>query len=473
MVNQWNNVLPIQPEPPTWASVSIETIKQDKDLRLEACLYASKAEIFKNKIRKNKYGFVELSKIVTECFYPNRFKRNYVSKKNGLPFFMPSQMQELNPKPYKYIAYKQIKNIENLIVRTNTLLITRSGTIGDVALVNKSLENGLFSDDIIRVVPRQLIDLGYIYAYFKSKIGNNIIQSINYGSVIQHIEPEHLLKLPIPNAPDNTKQEIHQLVIDSFALRDKSNELLQRAEEKLQNALKLPKIEDFERKDNQAYTFSINSEDLKDRLEANYYHPIVRDIEQHLKQHAASVIYLGDRQIVDSIFLPNRYKRCYVKPEFGVPFLGGKEILELDPRGEKYLSRSKHKNLIQELTLHENMLLITRSGTIGKVVLVPSHWQNWTASEHLLRVNPVSDDVAGYLFVWLNSQWALPLIQRHTYGSVIFEITEYHLADVAVPLVEQSIMAEINQLALSANKLRTDAFNKEQQALAMFEKILD
>ena len=471
MVNQWNNVLPIQPEPPTWASVSIETIKQDKDLRLEACLYASKAEIFKNKIRKNKYGFLLLQNVV-DCYHFPRFKRVFV-KKSAFGIYQPSQIQELSPQPVAYISGKTGTNIDLLRVKKGQILMTCSGTIGKVTYVSDTFDRFIFSHDLLRIDVEKSEKAGYIYAYFKSKIGNSIIQSTNYGSVIQHIEPEHLLKLPIPNAPDNTKQEIHQLVIDSFALRDKSNELLQRAEEKLQNALKLPKIEDFERKDNQAYTFSINSEDLKDRLEANYYHPIVRDIEQHLKQHAASVTCLGDRQIVDSIFLPKRFKRHYVSAQVGVPFLGGKEILELDPRGEKYLSRSKHKNLIQELTLHENMLLITCSGTIGKVVLVPSHWQNWTASQHLLRVNPVSDDVAGYLFVWLNSQWALPLIQRHTYGSVIFEITEYHLADVAVPLVEQSIMTEINQLALSANKLRTDAFNKEQQALAMFEKILD
>ncbi|MBR3482854.1 MAG: hypothetical protein IKH45_08275 [Neisseriaceae bacterium] len=88
----------------------------------------------------------------------------------------------------------------------------------------------------------------------------------------------------------------------------------------------------------------------------------------------------------------------------------------------------------------------------------------------------MSDEIAGYLFLWLNSPWNLLLIQRHTYGSIIFEITEYHLADVSVPLIDKSIIKEINQLALSANKLRTDAFNKEQQdwqCLKIFSMIND
>ncbi|MBR3482852.1 MAG: hypothetical protein IKH45_08265 [Neisseriaceae bacterium] len=49
------------------------------------------------------------------------------------------------------------------------------------------------------------------------------------------------------------------------------------------------KIEDFERKDNQSYTFSTNSEDLKEQLGASYEHPIVQKIEQHLKQYAQQV----------------------------------------------------------------------------------------------------------------------------------------------------------------------------------------
>ena len=172
--------------------------------------------------------------------------------------------------------------------------------------------------------------------------------------------------------------------MDFFALLDQSNELLQQTEEKLQNTWKLNKIEDFERKDNQSYTFSTNSEDLKEQLGASYEHPIVQKIEQHLKQYAQQVTWLGDGKVVDNIFLTSRYKRCYVSLQYGIPFLGGKKIFELDPHGEKYLSRTKHKDLIEQLTLKENMLLITCSGTIGKVVLVPSHWQNWTSSQHLL-----------------------------------------------------------------------------------------
>lgn len=458
-------------QPAQWVGVSIEEILKSKDLRLEASVYVTEAAQATQKVLHNRYGFTSVGKLVSLCFYPNRFKRQYVDKQ-GAPFFMPSQMNEINPQPYKFISLNNIKNVDELRVQKGTLLITRSGTIGNVALVTNSLENGLFSDDIIRVKAKQDENLSYLYVYLKHKIGNSVIQSGNYGSVIQHIEPEHLLQLPIPNAPDALKTQIHEQVMDSFVLRDKSNELLQQAQDLLQKSLNLPPLDAFKYPNRQAETWSISVEDLAGRFEAGYHNPVVHRIEAHLQKHAKQVSTLADKSLVSEINLPNRYKRHYVEPEFGVPFLGGKEILELDPRGEKYLSLKRHSDEIaNELTLSENMILVTRSGTIGKVVLVPKYWQDWAASEHLLRVKPVNDDVAGYLAVWLKSPWALPLIQRHTYGSVIFEIDQYHLSEVSVPIVDSETISQINQLALEANALRTEAFEKEQEALAMFERI--
>ncbi|HFX2462309.1 TPA: hypothetical protein ACIA70_000617 [Salmonella enterica subsp. enterica serovar Java] len=116
------------------------------------------------------------------------------------------------------------------------------------------------------------------------------------------------------------------------------------------------------------------------------------------------------------------------------------------------------------------MLLVTRSGTIGKVALVPEHWLGRAASEHLLRVIPSGRHRAGYLYAWLSSEWALPLIRRHTYGAVIFEIDQHHLADVEVPLLEEPLMSEINHLVLEANRLRYLAFQNEQPASAIFKR---
>ncbi|MBS0859504.1 restriction endonuclease subunit S [Providencia rettgeri] len=452
-----------------WISIPLQEIF-DNDLRLEAGVYATDAEKAKLSVINNQYGAIYLSEFIDTHHCP-RFKRIFVDKSN-LPIYQPSQIRELNPSPSSYISARTNTKIDALRVKKGQLLMTCSGTVGKVTLVSNTLNGHIFSHDLLRINVINEVDTGYLYTYFVSETGRLIVQANNYGAVIKHIEPEHLLKAPIPNAPLQLKKKINKLIMESFALRDKSNELVSDAQALLKKALKLPSFDSFlTRETRKPYIFTINVANLNERLEANYHHPVSEAIREHLSNNAKKVTYLSDKNIVSTISLPGRYKRHYVKPEYGVPFIGGKELLELDPRSEKYLSLKLHNERISnELSLAENMILITRSGTIGKVNIVPEHWNGWTASEHLLRVVPISSHWAGYLFTWLSSEWALPLIRRHTYGAVVFEIDQQQLSQVEVPLVDEDIMMEINELALSANKLRTKAFNAEQAALDILNK---
>ncbi|MCT7728153.1 MAG: hypothetical protein N5822_02595, partial [Lactobacillus iners] len=71
----------------------------------------------------------------------------------------------------------------------------------------------------------------------------------------------------------------------------------------------------------------------------------------------------------------------YVEKGNGKIFLGGKEIGQLNPENKKYLSLTHHSERIKsELSVIKNMVLVTCSGTIGRVSLVPEHWNNWTVN---------------------------------------------------------------------------------------------
>lgn len=126
--------------------------------------------------------------------------------------------------------------------------------------------------------------------------------------------------------------------------------------------------------------------------------------------------------------------------------------------------------IAQQLTLRENMTLVTCSGTIGRVALVGRHWKGWTASQHIMRIVPASEDIAGYLYIWLSSEWANPLIVRNSYGAVIDENDDRQLSAVPVPLLaDPAAQKEINGLALEASELRSEAYDLEQSALRDME----
>ncbi|EPB2021943.1 restriction endonuclease subunit S [Escherichia coli] len=453
-------------KPFNWVSLPVKKLF-DTGLRLEAGVYATDAEKAKQAIFNCKFGTVELKELAVVNYY-TRFKRVFVAK-SAYPVYQPSQIKEIRPLPAAYVSDKTNKDIEQLRVRKGQILMTRSGTVGKVTYVSETLNGNIFSDDLLRINAKDKNDIGYLYVFFLSDIGHSVVQSNNYGAVIQHIEPAHLLGISVPDAPRMLKWKINSLVKESFALRDESNALINKSHEMLKSALSLPPVESFLDKDNhKPWCFSIRSSDLKERFEAKFYHPVVQAILMHLEKHAVGLTTLGDKKLVREILLPGIFKRYYVEPEYGVPYIDGKDILSLDPRGGKYLSITQHKKLITDkLSLLENMLLVTCSGTIGKIALVPKHWQGWVASNHMLRILP-NDNFEGYLYAWLSSEWALPLIQRYAYGAVISEINQHHIAGVEVPLLNESLMNEINHIVLEANRLRYLAFEKEQEAVNIF-----
>ncbi len=457
-----------------WCSVPLSEILNN-NTRFEASAFSVTArnaqEIITKCVFSQKalYGIDAFTNI---CFYPGRFRRNYINKQTpqAVGFLGSSEMLDIKPCPEKFLSKTQ-NDIEALYVQEGDLLISRSGTIGNVAFVSKTLSKYLCSEHSIRL--RNIHNSGYIYAFLRTDIGQILIKTNTFGSVVNQIEPQHLESILIPNPPEELKKEIHDLVVKSYTLRDESNDLIDEAEKLLIEELKLPPIEAFkpkyfdEKSDIRNYEVSLSN--LNHRFDASYHIPLVDCIKEHLIKYAKTVTTIGDKNVSEDVILPGRFARTYVEEGQGTLFFGGKEINQNEPYNKKYLSISKHNSRIEkELKLKENMILITRSGTIGRVNIVPHHWENWVINEHVIRVIPSTKEIAGYIYCWLNTEYGDNLTKRYTYGSVVNEIDTNHVANIPLPLLKnQQIQKKINDLILDANKKRYDAYILEQEAIKM------
>lgn len=463
----------IKETPLKWTTISLSDVLV-RGKRLEASVFDVEAKQARDIVFNGKcMPLLGEDGLIKEAYYPGRFKRMYCSKLKGEGFYIPSQMIDIYPKAEKFISKNTEYNLQDLKLKRNTLLLTRSGTIGKIAIVSKTIEGKIFSDDVIRVTFKNEIDLGYAYAFLKSKLGNLILCTNGYGSVITHLEPEHLKEIFIPETSLKIKEKIHNLIMRSYQLRDESNELIDTATNLLINELELPPIEEFWSDSSKSVeTFDVKLSDIDKRVDASYHVPIVNKIIGHLHQKAKEVIDVGDERISKSVILPGRFKRIYVDEGYGRIFVGGKQLGELDPSNKKYLSFVHHgKRIEDQLELHENMTLITCSGTIGKVTLVGKHWEKWAANQHIIRIIPVSKDIAGYLNIFLQSDYGYYLITRFTYGSVVDEIDDNHVRQIPIPILKNPIIQQqINDLALQSNEKRYEAYKLEQEALRIMNE---
>lgn len=467
-----------------WCSISLSEIIKNSN-RLEASVFKIEARHAREALHKCKYGLslkklCGLNSFTSNAFYPNRFKRIYLPKSpDSIPFYLPSQLNEIYPKPNKYISRITDTNIEELKPKVNSILLTRSGTIGNCSYVSKTLSNKVFSDDVIRISFNNYYDCGYIYAFLKTNIGQLLIKTNNYGSVISHIEPKHLENIEIPNPPEILKKEIHNLIVKSYDLRDESNDLIDEAEKLLIQELKLPPIEDFKPKyynqNSEIRNFEVSLSKLNNRFDASYHVPIVDCIVEHLKAHSKVLKKIGDEDISADVILPGRFARTYVEEGQGVKFIGGKDLLQLNPSTDKYLSKKVHENIIEkQLGIKENDLIMPGRGTIGYTVLAPKHFEGWAISDNLIKVTIENTELVGYIYCYFNSVYGKTLIERQIYGGVVNAIEPQHIREIPIPILNnKDIQDKINALVLQANKKRYEAYILEQKAIKMVnEKVI-
>lgn len=159
-----------------------------------------------------------------------------------------------------------------------------------------------------------------------------------------------------------------------------------------------------------------------------------------------------------------RASRNYVNdPKYGIPFLGSKDILQADLSAVALISKEQIKKK-PELQIFKNWILITRSGTIGRMVFSRPEMDGLACSEHVLRVIPDPDQIPpGYLFSFLSSRFGVPMVISGTYGAIIQHIEPQHIADLPVPRLGK-VEQQSHDLCMQAADMRTQASAKLQEA---------
>jgi type I restriction enzyme M protein len=160
----------------------------------------------REKTANKSWKFVSLENITKKIFYPTRFKRDYVDYFEGaIPFFGGSDINQLITETGKWLSPHHPK-IDELKVKKNWLLITRSGSTGIASIVPDAWDGFAMSEHIIRIIADEnKISPYYLLAFLRSKFCQEIIAKGVFGSVIDEIDPSFIAKINMP-VPIDQKQ---------------------------------------------------------------------------------------------------------------------------------------------------------------------------------------------------------------------------------------------------------------------------
>jgi len=446
--------------------------------RLDAGFYAQDvitARILINKISDGCISIDRVEDLTKDIFHRTRFKRKYVSKKEGLPFLTPTDVFMFPLCPRKFIKDPP----DGLRVSKDWILITCSGTVGRTIISNSEIAKCILSHDIIRVIPKSKEHLGFLYAYLNTWIGQAFLTKDQYGATVKHIEPHHVANIPIPRIPD-LEEEINQKILQAHKLREEAQELLLKAEEMIYSELGLPKIDE----DDVEYfggeigrlvkAFEVKASELDYRLDASYHVPILRLIKRALKeQENKGKFRLKKLGEIAKVFDLPTYKRIYVKPEEGYPILSGVQLRQIKPYDLKYISgRSfykREKSIIDKYKIKGGWILTTERGTTGVSALVTKYWDGWLASHNILRVVPLNID-AGYLLAYLTTEYAQYQLKSKELGAVVEVLDPRDMGNILIPIpTDESIENKIGSLVIEAYNKKDRANQIEEEAITALE----
>lgn len=445
-------------------------------VRLEASAFSIEARNVVTDLKNSGFSLICLygeNGLCQEAYNAFRFKRIYVRSEYGVPFLSSSDIISLKPETERYLSRKYTQNLDKLLVQKWDILISCSGTIGNVSLASEYLAGKALSQHAIRLRSHNADLAGYITAFLRTKYGRLQLSQESYGSVIVHIEPKHLQRVLIPDLPSIRKIAIGRLMCEAGELRDQANNLLDEADRLLHERLNLPYLKDITPKGNESCISKIKASQLQGRLEGSFHNPQAIIAEKRLHELNIEITTIGDPRVTKEVRAITKFrKRTYVE-KGGIPLLSSKQLFQIDPIDVKGLAKGAHEKDLPEIQLKENMILVTCSGTIGRVQIVPHYMKNWTSSQDSIRVISCLEINSGFIYSWLSSDYGECLIKRQTYGSVITHIDREMLASIPIPLPQKTIRDEIGNLVLTANQLRDQAWKKEQEAITKLESLIN
>jgi type I restriction enzyme M protein len=182
----------------------------------------------------------------------------------------------------------------------------------------------------------------------------------------------------------------------------------------------------------------------------------------------ADVIHLGDspdwelRRLgeIARVFNGPRFRRPYAdagrSQGVGIhKYFTGTALTQAKGENLKYLDESKAdratRKCLAKLRIQEGWILITDSGTLGRVIYARKEHHGSIATNNLIRVVIEDHILRGYVYQFLQSRHGQDQLLQGTYGTNQDHIEPEHVREVLIPIPkDRALLEEIGRKALES-----------------------
>lgn len=341
-----------------------------------------------------------------------------------------------------------------LRVQPGWTLLSCAGTVGNATYVRGDFADCAVSQDMLRVVPRDETLSGYLFAFLSTNVGRSMVRMGTYGSVVDRIEPEHIVDLPVPTPPEALGSRVHGLIEGAATMRTMANRLLDEAAGYFDSeAGAMPSAHHHARA-----IGLIESQQMGHRLDS--FHHVGWAAEPRITGEP-----LEGRADIWSVSSMRR-----VWAVCGVPFGSGMNMFTNRPAPERRLARWAADE-VDAYVQYGDILIQAYgqlNGLVGRPAYVGSRSAGWAIGHLMHRVRcRRPEDTAG-VFAFLRSRSARRTLLRYSSGNQIPHLVPQALRDLQVPDIPDGVATTASR----AIGLREQADCDEEQAIQEVEQWL-
>ena len=178
-----------------------------------------------------------------------------------------------------------------------------------------------------------------------------------------------------------------------------------------------------------------------------------------------------------------RFKRPYADKEVtegpGIArYFTGNAATQTRGENTKHLDLGKASptqlKMIDKLYMRRGMILITDSGTVGRVVYATNHHDGAIGTNNLIRVVVEDEAVRGYVYQFLLSPMGQNQLKANIYGAIVDHLEPDGVKRVIVPLPQdREVIEAVGNKVIEAVRLQEAASDLDSESRQLLLRVLE
>ena len=382
------------------------------------------------KVTDGEHGSVELVSNGIKYLTAENIKKGYV---------------EINS--VRYVSKKVDERNKRARVNVGDILVSIKGTLGEIAIAEKSLLPANMNRDVAIIKPFNSILLPeYICLFLMSRLGN--LQAIREGSggVQQMITLGRLRSIKIPVLSDSFQKVLVSIFSSFLNYRNKSLHIYAQAEQVLLEELDL---DEWQPKHKLSFVTNFSDIEEAERFDAEYFQPKYDELFGNITDNSEYIKTISEIQTYNSRGLQPKYSS-----DGTIDVITSKHILEAGLDFDNFeKTHSNNWDSQKKARIPQNSILTYTTGAnIGRTALYPLE-KKALASNHV-NILTIENESPTYVAFVMNSIIGRMQTERLCAGSAQEELYPKDIEKFVIPFIKLSKQKAITKKIQESYNLR-------------------